>query len=628
VQRIWAIVVCCSIPIALDGFVFSQQTSEFESLLASAQQAQARGDFEAAADSYRKAVALRPEIAELQTNLGLMCYQTAKDQQALAAFLRAIRLKPGLFVPNLFLGLEYLKLKKFDEAIPYLKRAALITPTDPQVQSALGQAYTATGNTRLAIAAYLRGTQANSENADGWFHLGVSYLEQVEADARLLLARHKNSGYLHALVADTFAEQRSFIQADEAYKTTLASPAYPDGTRAAYGFVLLNRRDFPGAERELKAELAASPGSPMARLGLARLHVELGQTSTGAKEVADIWKADAAFLSANISVFNRGLALAKISELQHALEESRAAGEIPEEVASLFETEASKGTIADLQEASSRLADTAAGNTASSDRLAARVQQIPLKDLHLLASYAFSTAQYETSFSAAQRLTQNPTTEAEGLYWETRSAQKLATLALARASIIDSNSPTLHVLLGDIYRQRKYYPDAEQEYRKALVIRPGNAGALLGLSLTLLADSEIDEALHLAKAALEKGPDDPELNAVMGEILSAQHDFSGAEPYLKKALKTKPELVPHVHALLGRVYAEANRTQDAINEMKMGLPDDKDGRLHYQLARLYLKVGDQNSAKKAFEASERLRSEGLTRAAVAMQQGENNTASQ
>ena len=62
--------------------------------------------------------------------------------------------------------------------------------------------------------------------------------------------------------------------------------------------------------------------------------------------------------------------------------------------------------------------------------------------------------------------------------------------------------------------------------------------------------------------------------------------------------------------------------------MKLGLSDDKDGRLHYQIARLYLKVGDQNSAEKAFEVSERLRSEGLTRAAVAMQQGENNSDTQ
>ncbi len=148
------------------------------------------------------------------------------------------------------------------------------------------------------------------------------------------------------------------------------------------------------------------------------------------------------------------------------------------------------------------------------------------------------------------------------------------------------------------------------------------------LSLALLADSDLDEALRLAEGVLKKSPDDPEFNAVMGEILSAQHDFSGAEPYLKKALNTKPEFVSRVHALLGRVYAETNRTQQAIAEMTLGLSDDKDGRLHYQIARLYLKIGDRNSARKAFEVSHRMRSERLTRAAVAMQQGQNDSESQ
>ena len=143
-----------------------------------------------------------------------------------------------------------------------------------------------------------------------------------------------------------------------------------------------------------------------------------------------------------------------------------------------------------------------------------------------------------------------------------------------------------------------------------------------------MADSDIDGALRLAQGVLKKNPDDPEFNAVIGEILSVQHDFSGAEPYLKKALNTKPELLPHVHALLGRVYGETNRTQQAITEMKLGLSDDKDGRLHFQIARLYLKVGDQKSAKEAFEVSGRLRSEGLTRAAVAIRQGENTDESQ
>ena len=644
-RRIRSVVVAyCSILIALNAVSFSQQPSDFESFLASAQQAQARGDFEAAAGFYRKAASVQPEIAELQANLGLMYYQTGKDQQAIAAFLQAIRLKPNLFVPNLFLGLDYIRLRRFREAIPYLKRAALIKPTDPEVQLALGQAYAAGGKISLAIASYRRAVQLNSGNADGWFHLGVTYLGQVEADARILLSRHKDSGYLHALVADTFAEQKAFIQAAGAYKASLASQTFPGGTHAAYGFVLLNQHDLPGAQRELNAELESNPGSLTAKLGLARLHVERGAAADGAREIAEIWEADPSFLRANAPLFKAGLPQPSLSELQSALEQGRASGEIPEAVVLLLQGGTTTEGSTDLSEhfdAGANSARSAKMPTINarqlyargrygecSEVLSPRLQQLQASGLRLLVSCGYPTARYRAVFDAAQKLALNPATEAEGLYWETKSAQKLATETLARASQLDSNSPTLHVLLGDVYRQRKYYPDAEQEYRKALAIQPDNSGALFGLSLALLADSEIDEALRLAESALKRNPDDPEFNAVMGEILSAQHDYAGAEPYLKKAMNTKPELIPHVHALLGRVYAETNRMQQAITEMKLGLSDDKDGRLHYQIARLYLKVGDRNSAKEALDVSERLRSEGLTRAAVAMQQGENSSESQ
>ncbi len=573
-----------------------------------------------------------------------MYYQTGHHQQAIASFLQAIRLQPNLFVPNLFLGLDYVKLKRFREATPYLKRAALIKPTDPQVQLALGQVFAAGGKTRLAIASYRRAVQLNSGNAEDWFHLGVMYLEQVEADARILWTQHKDSGYLHALVADTFAEQRAFIQAAEAYKTTVALDAFPPGTHAAYGFVLLNQHDFSGAEGELKAELASDPGSLMAKLGLARLRVEQGAAAEGVKEIAEIWNADPSFLRTNAPLFKAGLPQARLSELQRSLKEQRANGETLEGVAALFRNgiapQSSDGSsqhsavTVDSPE-SDKMPATAVQELYAtgkygecSDALSARLQELQTKDLRLLVFCAYSNANYQAAFDSAQKLELNPATETEGLYWETKSAQKLATETLARASELDSSSPTLHVLLGDVYRQRKYYPDAEQEYRKALAIRPDNSGALFGLSLALLADSEIEEALRIAEGALKTNPNDPEFNAVMGEILSAQHDFLRAELYLRKALNTKPELIPHVHALLGRVYAETNRTQQAITEMKLGLSDDKDGRLHFQIARLYLKIGDQTSANQAFAASKRLRSEGLTRAAVAMQQGENSNESQ
>lgn len=577
------------------GWLLSQQPDAFESLLASAQQAQARSDFESAAEFYKRAVALHPEIPELKANLGLMYYQTGKNEQAADAFQQALRLKPSLFVPNLFLGLDYIRLKRFKEAVPYLKRAALSKPTEVQTHLGLGEAYAGVGETRLATASYLRATEVARNNADAWYHLGVSYLEQVEADARILLTRHKDSGYVGVLVADNLADQHAFPAAAEAYKKALLSTSIPAGTHASYGFALIYLHDLQAAERELNAELKQNPGSLLAKLGLARLQIEQGATEEAGSRIHEIWRTDSGFFQANMAKFKLGMEQSKRSELEQFLEGWEAAGESPAGFIAAFRgdpvgDESVKGT-------------TSRSNSARTN-----------------AAGLYASGNYPQASAAAQKLALSAATEAEGLYWETKSAQKLATAALARASEMDSGSPKLHVLLGDLYRQRQFFPDSEQEYRKALALAPNDTGALFGLSLALLADNQLDQAFDVAQTALKNNPDDPELNAVMGEILCARDDYPGAEPFLKKSLNTKPEYVSHVHALLGSVYAKTNRTQEAVAELKLALPDDKDGHIHYQLARLYLKVGDREAAKQAFEVSNRLRSEGLNRAAVAMQQ--------
>jgi len=617
------------------SIAFPQSPNTFESLLASAQQAQARNDFQSAAEFYRQALELHPEIAELRANLGLMYYQTGKDEKAIESFSEAVRLKPVLFVPNLFLGLDYVKLKRFKEAIPYLKRAALSNPGDVQPQLALGQAYAGTGNPHLAINSYLQASKIDPGKADTWYHLGVSYLEQVESNARTLFTRHKESAYLQALIAETLSEQRAFIQADETYKKLLAMPTFPAGAHASYGFVLLSQHDPVAAEREFNAELAANPGSLMAKLGLARVHLEQGATERSAREIENVFKTDPGFLKSNAAQFRAGLSQQNRTDLKHVFEERRAAGEGQAEIATLFSADTAENpglrpsTESESAAEPTQLPIAKAAELYTKGRycdcaalLTSRFALLKAKDLHLLASCAYATGDYRDAFAAATKLVANVATAAGGLYWETKSAQKLATEALAQASRLDSASPKLHILLGDVYRQRKDFLAAEQEYRKALTLQPQDTGALFGLALALLGDNQIDEAFRMAQAAVGRSPEDPEFNTLMGEILCAKHDYSGAEPYLKKSVSTKPELVSHVHALLGKVYAETNRPQQAITELKLALAGDRDGRLHYQIGRLYLKVGDRASAAEAFEVSERMKHEELHRAAVALQQGE------
>jgi len=617
---------CLAVPCVLLGTVFAQQPADFESLLASAQRAQASGDFAAAAGFYRQASALQPEIAELKANLGLMYYQTNKDTQAAEAFQQAVRLNGELFVPNFFLGLEYVKLKRFNEAIPYLKHAVRLKPDDAKVLVGLGEAYSGLGDKRLAIRSYVAATELQPANADAWYRLGVGYLEQVEADARLLLTRYKDSGYTQALVAENFAEQHAFNEASVSFEKALSQGTFPPDTHAGYGLALLNHHDFTNAQRELNAELATNPGSLLAKLGTARLEVELGASEEGAKRIADVSNADIDFLALNVQQVSAGLDQAKRKELQDAMEKLQKSGELPEQTASLF-WEAAPESSPPASPQPVRISTKAPMTTLSDagelydqgsygqcrDLLVSRLPTLLSKDLRLLAVCAYSTGDYDNAFNAAEKLSASASVAPEALYWETKSSEKLASAALERASQIDSTSPKLHVLLGDIYRQQQHPSDAEREYRKALTLRPGDAGALFGLSLALLGASHRDEAFLVAQDAVKAYPDDPELNAVMGEILCERDDFTQAEMYLKKSLNTKPEYVSRVHALLGKVYANTNRTREALAELKLALPDDKDGSIHYQVGRLYLKMGDRALAQRSFEVSKRLEGEGLRR---------------
>lgn len=622
------LVITCAICFP-SGLLISEQPDAFESLLASAQQAQARSEFDSAAEFYRQAVKLHPEVPEIRTNLGLMYYQTGKDDRAADEFRAAIRLKPSLFVPNLFLGLADLRLKRYEEAIPRLKQAASSKPSETQAQLGLGAAYRATGQPRLAIAAYLEAVKLDAADAEARYHLGVAYLEQVEADARILLTHHKDSGFLEALMADNFADQHAWIQADEAYKKAMGSATFPAGTHAGYGFVLINRHDLAGAEREFNAEMAVMSGTVVAKLGLARLHLEQGRTAKAADELQEIFVMNAAFLQVSAQRFNIGLAPEKSVELQRTLAARQQSGAASSEIARILRGEAADARTWSASSSGALAPDSSPGKPGQcTDSLSRLVRQLPASNLRLLASCAYQSGQYQLAFDAATKLATNTATEAEGLYWETKSAQRLATQTLAQASQMDSTSPKLHVLLGDVYRQQKSFPDAEREYRKALAIQPNDTGGLFGLSLTLLAAQQTEEALTVAETALAKHPDDPELNAVMGEILCARNDFSGAESYLKRSLGTKPEYIPHVHALLGKVYSRTGRTEQAIAELKLALTDDKDGTVHYQIARLYLQVGDRDAAKQAFDVSAQLRRQGLSRAAVAMQQDDTDTESQ
>ena len=132
--------------------------SRLESLVATAQQAQAAHDYGAAENAYRQAVRIEPQMPELWANLGLMEQQAGNIPAAVKSFLYANHLNPSLYVPNLFLGIDDLRIHKAQDAIPFLTKAEKINKADPQAPLALGRAYFATGKFTVAAREFERAT--------------------------------------------------------------------------------------------------------------------------------------------------------------------------------------------------------------------------------------------------------------------------------------------------------------------------------------------------------------------------------------------------------------------------------------------------------------------------------------
>jgi tetratricopeptide (TPR) repeat protein len=571
-----------------------EHDTTLESLLETAHQAQSSSDYTTAANAYKQAVKMRPDVPELWANLGLMEHETADYTGAIQSFQHAYRLKPSLYVPNLFLGIDFVHVGKAKEAIPFLLTAEKMNDADSQPHLALGRAYSSLQEFSLAAHEFTHVTQLDPKQSAAWFSLGIAYLDQVEADARKMADVGHDSSYAKALYAGSLATQARYVEAGDVYKGVLGTNPQPPCVQGELGLVYLKQHDSASAAREFTASCS------LALLGQARLQIDAGANADALHLLQQLWTRDEGFLETNLSRLTDGLSAERSAGFIAFLAQQQTADSL-----SKLLTAALQGMpfSSDQESIAGSRGNPEKDYELGHYRLCASQAESSLntKDrsqLQLLAACSFLTGDYLLASHAAGALTQSP----EALYWSIQANEKLAFQALERYEELEPHSARTHLLLGDIYVQRERYEDALVEYQKALDLSPDDPAALLGLASAYLRNGNTEKAIETGQLALKRSPDDPEINLLMGEALVAHHQFPNAEPFLKKGLNSKPQMLPHVHALLGRVYAESGQTQEALAELKAGLESDGDGSVHYQLARIYRQMGDTKDANAAIEA--------------------------
>ena len=182
----------------------------------------------------------------------------------------------------------------------------------------------------------------------------------------------------------------------------------------------------------------------------------------------------------------------------------------------------------------------------------------------------------------------------------------LALEAVAKARELNPREPYLFVLLGNVYSERHAVAEAEAQFNKALELRPDDIGAHLGLATMYVREGWPDRAAPHLAAVFALNPKDPEASYLQAKVLIEEQRFSEAIPVLEQALKGESANAPHVHAMLGKAYAKTGQPQKGIEELKQALVADRVGDYHYQLARLYLAVGDKKDAAATLAATKSL----------------------
>ncbi|HXR40713.1 MAG TPA: tetratricopeptide repeat protein [Terracidiphilus sp.] len=624
----------------MNAIVFAEAPAQtVQSLVAEARAAQSKGDLRTAAEAYRKATGLEPSVPELWANLGLMYHEMGSFDEAIKSFTEAARLNPSLYVPQLFMGIDYLKLKRTETAIPFLEKAEKLSPADPQAPIELGRAFAIAGSANASSDAYWRAANLAPGNGKVWFGLGMAYLQQVDSDARVLTSTYKDSNTSKLRAGELMAEQGKLLQAARDYQDALSGPSPLSCSHAGYGIVLLREKAIAEAKAEFDRESSSNPGCPLTRVGFAALQLVQDDTGNALKELTAIWNADADFLRGSLPLLRDAITTEQGKKLFDLAKQWQANNQIPSGFVDAIQ--AGLGSDAPVAAVLTRVkADPPelrkeampplstdpekfylSGHFREcSETLRPRLSVLPERHLSLLAQCAFYTGDYRTASLAARRLAMAATTRQIGLYWESKADQRLAIAALTRAGEIDANSPGMHVLLGDAYRQRRSWEGAVTEYRKALVLEPDNRSGRLGLAISLYEDGKSEEALASDKELLLKNPEDPEANLLAGEVFVRHQQYADAEPYLKKSRDVQPEFMPRLHALLGDVYANMGRDSEALSEFKIAMTSDEDGSIHYQMARLYQKTGDKKAAAEAFQTSRQLREKWDASASFAPQQ--------
>ena len=605
-----------------------------QELAAKAAEAMQRKDFAQAEEYFERILEFAPKAAELHSNLGSARYLHRNYRGAEASFRTALRYNPQLFAPNFLMGRILFDRSRYEEARGYLKTALTTHRNETEVRRLLAAVLVGLEEYQAALAHLQHLLDLNSEDPETLYQLGRVYLH-LGQKAYDRLKDYPGSAF-HSLVDAEFNSHRPRWRevAEKAYRASIEAAPETGGLRTAMGMFLLKSGDHAGARKAFQDEIALDGSAYEGHFGLAAAHLVENNLDGAMAELEQAVRIRPEYFDPLPMLpleAENGLPAAdleKLSDSDHAgsfgalylLWQSSALKGSPEEPSRRLVAERKRDESVRLL----RRADEGAGRGPAAEQCARGEEKIRKKRFEegirlLLADEArcLSTLEAQTLLARAlfesrryqglvDRLHSRPSLSLELIYLLGAGYRSLAMDTLEKLATLAPESARVHQLLGDSLVARELYSEAAGEYEIAVKAQPNNPELLLVLGNAYYFMPDFDKAAEVYRRVLDLNPDHPEATFLLGACLVRTHQPEKAVPLLERALTLDPGLV-QVHAHLGSALEALDRPAEAVKHVEIAASTDTDGTLHYQLFRLFRKLGQQEKASAARARSLELR---------------------
>ena len=132
------------------------------------------------------------------------------------------------------------------------------------------------------------------------------------------------------------------------------------------------------------------------------------------------------------------------------------------------------------------------------------------------------------------------------------------------------------VVLGMLtWEQVNIWRNSETLNRHIIALNPQARSAHLNLGILLYNQARYEEALNVARVAVEQRPDYSKTHAYLGAILNELGRFEEAEPHLRHAIALNPQ-EKNAHFNLGNVLYEQGRYEEAVGVARVAVEQRPD----------------------------------------------------